>query len=122
MFVQALSRTLPNPLLATEREQTGVSATIIDRAISAISTVNFFNALPYENSRAANSFNNLKSAARKLNLVWGCTSGLAQFIMMAMFVQVFWYGAKLIKENKIGAGDVVAVFWACLIAASNLQM
>ena len=121
MFVQALSQTLPNPLLATEREQTGVSATI-DRAISAISTVNFFNAVHYETSRAVNSFNNLKSAARKLNLVWGCTSGLAQFIMMAMFIQVFRYGTKLVKENKIGAGDVMAVFWACLIAASNLQM
>ena len=30
--------------------------------------------------------------------------------MMAMFVQVFfWYGAKLVREKKIGAGD-----WACL--------
>jgi hypothetical protein len=38
MFVQALS----------ERNQTGVSATIIDRAISAISTVKLFNAIPYK--------------------------------------------------------------------------
>ena len=42
--------------------------------------------------------------------------------MMAMFVQGFWFGAKLVREGKIGAGDVMAVFWACLIAASNLQM
>ena len=122
MFVQALSQTLANPLLSTEREQTGVSATIIDRVISAISTVKAFNAVPYETSRAINSFDNLKSTATKLNLVWGFTSGLAQFTMMAMFVQGFWFGAKLVRENKISAGDVMAVFWACLIAASNLQM
>ena len=55
-------------------------------------------------------------------MVWGFTSGLAQFLMMAMFVQGFWFGAKFVREHKIGAGDVMAVFSACLIAASNLQM
>jgi ATP-binding cassette, subfamily B (MDR/TAP), member 1 len=41
---------------------------------------------------------------------------------MAMFVQSFWFGAKLVRDGNIGTGDVVAVFWACLIATSNLQM
>jgi ATP-binding cassette, subfamily B (MDR/TAP), member 1 len=123
MFVQALSQTFANRLLSAERDQTGVSATIIDRAISAISTVKVFNAIPYETSRATQSFHNLKSATIKLNLVWGFTSGIAQIVMTAIFVQGFWFaGAKLVKENKVGAGDVMAVFWACLIATSNLQM
>ena len=47
MFVQALSQAA-RPLLESEREHTGVSATIINRAISAISTVKVFNAVPYE--------------------------------------------------------------------------
>jgi hypothetical protein len=55
-------------------------------------------------------------------LVWGFTSGIAQFVLMAMFVQAFWFGSKLVRENKIEPGDVMAVFWACLIATSNLQM
>jgi ATP-binding cassette, subfamily B (MDR/TAP), member 1 len=97
----------------------GVSATIIDHAISAISTINFFNAILYETSRATQSFNNLKSAAIKLKLVWGFSSGTARFVMMAMFVQGFWFGAKLVRENNV---TVMAVFWACLIATSNLQM
>jgi ATP-binding cassette subfamily B (MDR/TAP) protein 1 len=29
---------------------------------------------------------------------------------MAMFVQSFWFGAKLVRDGKIGAGDVVTVF------------
>jgi ATP-binding cassette, subfamily B (MDR/TAP), member 1 len=45
-IVQALSQNLANPLLSFECEQTGISATIIDRAISAIATVKFFNAIP----------------------------------------------------------------------------
>ena len=93
MFVQALSQAL------VKRDQTGALSTIIDRAISTISTVKVYNAIPYENSRASiNSFNNLKSAANKLNMVRVFTSGLAQFlIVMAMFVQGFWFGAKLVR-------------------------
>ncbi|KAF8802026.1 P-loop containing nucleoside triphosphate hydrolase protein [Phlegmacium glaucopus] len=122
MIVQAFSQAFANPLLSVEREQTAISATIIERAISAISTVKAFNATSYENSRATQSFLNLQQAARKLNLLWGFTSGMAQFVMMAMFVQGFWFGAKLVREHKVGAGDVMSVFWACLIATSNLQM
>ena len=95
MFVQALSQILENPFLSTERDITGVSATIIDRAISAISTVKFFNAIPYETTWAIKSFNNLKTAPKKLNMVWGFTSGLAQFLMMAMFVQGFLVRRKV---------------------------
>jgi ABC-type multidrug transport system fused ATPase/permease subunit len=34
----------------------------------------------------------------------------------------FWFGSHLVKDGKIGPGDVMAVFWACLIATNNLQM
>ena len=122
MLVQAFSQAIATPLLAAEREQTGVSATIIDRAVSAIATVKAFNAASYETARATQSFVNLQLAARRLNIVWGFTSGMAQFVMMGMFVQGFWFGAKLVREHKVGAGDVMSVFWACLIATSNLQM
>ena len=47
---------------------------------------------------------------------------MAPIVMKAMFVQGFWFGAKLVRENEVGPGDVMAVFWACLIAATNLQM
>jgi len=55
-------------------------------------------------------------------MVWGATCAAAQFVTMAMFIQRFWFSAKLVREGKIGAGDVMVVFWACLIMTSNLQM
>jgi len=122
MFIQALSQGFASPLLSHEREQTGIAATIIDRAVAAIATVKAFNAADMESQRANDSFLRLKTAATKLNRVWGTTSGIAQFVMMGMFVQGFWFGAKLVREGKCSAGDVMAVFWACLIATSNLQM
>ena len=63
MIVQAFSQTFATPLLA-EREQTGVSATIIDLTVSAIAAVKSFNAASYETARATQSFVNLKLAAR----------------------------------------------------------
>ncbi|TFK31897.1 ABC transporter type 1, transmembrane domain-containing protein, partial [Crucibulum laeve] len=122
MIIQGLSQGLASPLLAQERGQTGVAATLIERAVSAIATVKAFNASEHEKSRAGAVFAKLNDAARKLNSVWGLTSALAQFVMMSMFVQGFWFGAKLVREGRVSAGDVMAVFWACLIATSNLQM
>ncbi|KAF9462182.1 P-loop containing nucleoside triphosphate hydrolase protein [Collybia nuda] len=122
VLIQGLSQGFAGPLLAHERSQTATAATLVDRAISAIATVKAFNAHAHEQNSVNTVLDRLSLAARRLNTVWGITSSLAQFVMMGMFVQGFWFGAKLVKEGKISAGDVMAVFWACLIATSNLQM
>ena len=90
MIVQGLSQGFANPLLAHERDQTGRAATIINRAVAAISTVKAFNATELEYSRASSVFGRLRRAARKLNALWATTSGVSQFVMMAMFVQGFF--------------------------------
>ncbi|KAJ7271891.1 P-loop containing nucleoside triphosphate hydrolase protein [Mycena haematopus] len=122
VVIQTVSQILAGPLLNVERAATATAATQVDRAVSSISTVKAFNAAAYEQSTLGAALDRMTSAAKRLNAVWGLTSGLAQFVMMGMFVQGFWFGSKLVKEGKIGPGDVMAVFWACLIATSNLQM
>jgi len=121
-FLQSLSQLLAHPLLAQERRHTSRAASTIDRAVSAILTVKAFNTQGVEVKRAKKAFIDLEEAEKRLNHLWGCTSGFSQFVMMAMFVQAFWFGAKLVREHKVSPGDVMAVFWACLIATSNLQM
>ena len=121
-FVQGLSQSLASPLLASERSETATAATLVDRALASIATVKAFNATPYEQRSLDEVLDRLNRASKKLNAVWGATSAAAQFVTMAMFVQGFWFGSKLVRDGKINAGDVMAVFWACLIATSNLQM
>jgi ATP-binding cassette subfamily B (MDR/TAP) protein 1 len=121
-FVQALSQSLANPLLASERSESATAATLVDRALASISTVKAFNAAPFERRTLDEVLNRSNWASKKLNAVWGATCAASQFVAMAMFVQGFWFGSKLVRDGKIGAGDVMAVFWACLIATSNLQM
>jgi len=72
-YPHALSQGFASPLLAHEREQTGIAATIIDRSIAAIATVKTFNAAEMESERANASFLRLKKAATMLNRVWGTT-------------------------------------------------
>ncbi|KAJ7673984.1 P-loop containing nucleoside triphosphate hydrolase protein [Mycena polygramma] len=122
MVIQTLSQIFTGPLLNVERATAATAATYVDRAITSISTVKAFNATPYEQRNLGTVLDRMTAAAKKLNACWGLSSGLSQFVMMVMFVQGFWFGSKLVHDGKIGPGDVMAVFWACLIATSNMQM
>ncbi|KAJ7485153.1 P-loop containing nucleoside triphosphate hydrolase protein [Mycena galericulata] len=124
VIIQATSQAVSGPLLGTERQQTAVAATLVDRVVTAsgISTVKAFNAAAHEQRALRTVLDRIETAVWKLVAVWGFTSGLAQFVMMGMFVQGFWFGASVVKAGSIGAGDAMAVFWACLMAATNLQL
>lgn len=122
IVLQAVSQAVASPLLHTERTLTAKAAAFVERATTSIATVKAFNAQEFENAAASSVFGSLNTAGRKLNAVWGLTSAMGQFTSFAMFVQGFWFGAKLVREHRIDSGDVMAVFWACLIATSNLQM
>ena len=121
-IIQSLSQILSGPLLASERSTTATAATEIDHAVTSISTVKAFNAEAFELATISSTFDTLSRIARTLNIIWGATTAVAQFAVMAMFVQGFWYGAKLVDRGKISSGDVITVFWACLIATNNPQM
>lgn len=122
MFIQTLSQGLASPRLNDERTHTATAATLVDRAVAAISTVKAFNAQNHEEKALGVVLDKLQASANGCISVWGFTSTLSHFAMMAMFVQGFWFGAKLVRSGTISPGDVMAVFWACLIATSNLQM
>jgi ATP-binding cassette, subfamily B (MDR/TAP), member 1 len=48
---------------------------------------------------------------------------MAQFVMMGMFVQGFWFGAKLVREHGWSwRCHILLLGLFCLIATSNLQM
>lgn len=98
-------------------------ATLLERTFTFISTVKAFTAVPYHKSKLhALLTGRMRSNEITLNAIWGLSSGSSQFVMMSMFVQAFWFGSKLVREGKIQPGAVMSVFWACLIATSNLQL
>ena len=122
IIIQAFSQVLAGPLLNRERTFTATAATVVERAVSSIATVKAFNATIHETRVLSGVLDRVTAAANRLAGIWGVTSGLSQFVTMAMFVQGFWFGAHLVREGKNTPGQVMSVFWACLIATSNLQM
>lgn len=122
IVLQIVSQRLAGPLIAIERAQLGLAATLVERAVSAISTVKAFNATAFEQSAFLSVTQKIQNTAWRVNRLWAVTSGLNQFIAMGMFVQGFWFGAKLVRNGDVGVGNVMAVFWACLIATTNFQM
>ena len=56
-----------------------------------------FNPASHKHERATFSFVPLQAASKRLNAVWGMTSALAQFVIMGMFVQGFWFSSKLVR-------------------------
>ncbi|KAJ7207987.1 P-loop containing nucleoside triphosphate hydrolase protein [Mycena pura] len=124
VVIQFASQCVARPLLGIERQQTAVAATLVDRTVTAmgISTVKAFNAAAREQHALTAVLTRIEKAVWKLVAVWGFMSGLAHFVMMGMFVQGFWFGARVVREGTIGAGDVMTVFWACLMATTNLQL
>ncbi|KAF7798175.1 hypothetical protein EIP86_009392 [Pleurotus ostreatoroseus] len=121
-LISTVAQGLAMPRLNGERQHTAVASTLVDRVIGAISTVKAFNAQAQEALALGKVLDKVQQSANGCIRVWGVSSGLTQFAMMAMFVQGFWFGAKLVRSGTISPGDVMAVFWACLIATSNLQM
>ena len=87
IFIQGLSQAFASPLLAAERAQTATAATLVDRAVAAIATVKAFNASTHEQLTLSKVLENMRVTAKKCNSVWGVTSGLAEFVMMAMFAR-----------------------------------
>jgi ATP-binding cassette subfamily B (MDR/TAP) protein 1 len=124
VLIQACSQSFATPLLATERAQTAVAATLVDRALTpaGITAVKACTAAAHEHARLAAVLARIERAVWRLVAVWGVTSGLAQFTLMGMFVQGFWFGAGLVRRGTLSAGDVMAVFWACLMAATSVQL
>src|SRR5215470_13641170 len=78
-LVQHVFQRLASSLLAIERQQSGVAATLVDRAITAISTVKAFNAQLHEETSLNRVLKRLDSAGIRLNAVFGLSCGLSQF-------------------------------------------
>ncbi|KAF9225024.1 hypothetical protein BS17DRAFT_752105 [Gyrodon lividus] len=118
ILIQGFSQGFASPRLAQERTLTARAASLVSRVVSNIGAVKAANAASYEHSLLAR----VGIAVNSLPAIWAMTAGTSQFVTMAMFVQGFWFGAYLVREGKNQPGDVMSVFWACLIATSNLQM
>ncbi|THU82839.1 P-loop containing nucleoside triphosphate hydrolase protein, partial [Dendrothele bispora CBS 962.96] len=122
LIIQTISQILAGPLISHERGYVGSLATLVERSLTLLPTLKAFNATQFTLDHLRTILGGLHQNDKKLNRIFSLQSGFSQWIMMAMFVQSFWFGSTLVRSGKIQPGTVMSVFWACLIATSNLQM
>ncbi|BGP41853.1 ATP-dependent permease [Rhodotorula kratochvilovae] len=120
-FAVAFTERYAGPLANENRDTTSRLASRVDRIIGAMPTVKAFNAEDYELKGFKVISKNDFTAYIKLHFVWGVRSGITSFLLMAMFVQGFWYGAHLIRTGQSTAAAVNTCFWACMLGSSYLQ-
>lgn len=118
----ALTERWSGPLANRNRATTAECTSRVNRIVGAIATVKAFNAETYEQAAFERLTHDDWAAYVKLHFVWGLRGGLTQFLLMAMFVQGFWYGATLISSGRSTPASVNTSFWACLLGSSYLQM
>ncbi|KAG8836175.1 hypothetical protein FRC17_009518 [Serendipita sp. 399] len=121
VIAQALTLQFSYQFYSLERSRLNSVSTTVDRVFNAIATVKAFNAQGFESARTTFGLDLVRAAAMRYIVLWSASNGFSSFVLFSMFVQGFWFGAKLVRDGKLTAGDVLAVFWACLIAASTLQ-
>lgn len=122
ILIQGFSQAFAGPLLDRERTSFSQAGNVISRAVSSIATVKAFNAAQFEATSLGKHLLDLRKITVKTASLWGFTTAVTQFTLLSMFVQGFWFGSHLIQKGELTFGQVVSVFWACLIAASNFQM
>lgn len=110
------------PLMIAEKNITAAAASRVERSTSSIATVKAFNAENYEIQGFFALAERGKAVYDRITLLWGFRAGFVQFLLLAMFVTGFWFGNWQVVTGRKSAGDVTIVFWASLLASSNMQM
>ncbi|GAA5907604.1 hypothetical protein JCM8208_000015 [Rhodotorula glutinis] len=121
MVAVALTEMFSGPLANANRETTGRCSSRVDRIIGAIPTVKAFNAEQHELDGFKDLTKRDFESYVKLHFVWGLRAGATSTLLMAMFVQGFWYGAHLISTGQSSASAVNTCFWACMLGSTYLQ-
>lgn len=123
IIIVVISTVAPRMQRNINLEKTHLShaASYLIRAITAITTVKAFNAQAHEIARFDMILNLATTAYLRLAQINGLQQGIVRFIVLAMFVQGFWYGGWLVIKKDLEPGSVIMVFWAALMAVSALQ-
>ena len=122
VLVQIATQIVCVPLYAQERRAIAEASTNVERATLAIATVKVHNAQQSEVERFQPLVSRACASITRQAVVWAFSISISDFFLLATFVLGFWYGARMVRDGKITPGDVMTVFWACLLAASFLQM
>ena len=90
-------------------------------AMRSISTVKVLQGESFECDTVNKNLAVSYSTSKKLYTFLNLQEALSRIIMLAMFVQAFYYGSVQVRKGSIRSGDVLVVFWCCLSVAQSFR-
>ncbi|TKY88749.1 hypothetical protein EX895_002380 [Sporisorium graminicola] len=109
------------PSLQRERMSTTQATSLVEHVVEAINTVKAFNAQNREEQRFEVELKQGCKAYRRTMLWWAARFGVTSGLVLATFVQGFWFGSHLVDKGKITPGQVMTVFMSSLLVSSTLN-
>ena len=120
-ILTTITMTLGRPYMLAEFAAIEKASGQVERTVNSIPTIKAFNAVPEELSRFREILHQSGGAYMRYCVCWASRLGLTSTLMLAMFVQGFWYGSHLVQKGSITPGAVMTVFWAALMASTQFQ-
>ncbi|CAO1638675.1 unnamed protein product [Sympodiomycopsis kandeliae] len=120
-IVTTIVEVLTGPQLAQERRVTSKASGIVERSITGITTIKAFNAQLQQLTSFDHLLQKGTAVYNKTAILWGVRLGISTTLMFAMFVQGFWFGSYLVSKKKVSPGDIMTVFWSCILVSGHIQ-
>lgn len=97
-----------------EDEETSNTISHIDWNLLSFIWVKIIHSKDLENSKLKSLLDKCEHAYRKFTIFTSFIGSTLTILSMMMFVQSFWFGSWLVKQQYNTPGEVIAAFYACL--------
>lgn len=120
ILVAFLNPKISNKILLSK----GIEDTISNRLhfiMSSLLTVKLFQKEEYEKCSISKLFKHDMQALKTVYHFVYAQEGTMRFLILAMYIQGFFFGSYQVREHNLPAGNVITVFWSCASGAMALQ-
>ncbi|CCK71077.1 ATP-binding cassette a-factor transporter STE6 KNAG_0G00190 [Huiozyma naganishii CBS 8797] len=112
---------LTNKYTDLENKETSYAAELLTWSMRFNDMVKFYTAQNEEISKFDTSVTRCNSLFIKACLYSALNSSIIRFLTLCMFVQGFWFGATMIRRNKLDINDVITCFHSCLMLGATVS-
>ena len=109
------------PYIKRQSEYLETSTKYAAAALNAIETVKCSNGQAFELRQYLDSIKQAASQYVSQAQLSAIQFGVVRFLILAIFVQGFWYGSRLVQNGSKDSGQILTAFWACLIATQTFE-
>lgn len=108
------------PAIESQKRELTRASKYANTAITAINTVKAYNGQDQEVWQYHDTIRNVAASYLVQARYNALQFGITKFIMVALFVQGFWYGLVLVKQG-MDPGGILTTFYACLATMQAIE-